>query len=78
MAQCVEAAGGGLANGDIEATLELVLLLVKEGSQGQGERQGQQLLLQDRPHHPVTVYRTWRQGWRGGTDQEIIQTWDIH
>ena len=35
--------------------------MVEEGTQCQGEGQGNQLLLQDGPHHPVTVYCAYRE-----------------
>lgn len=44
-----------LANGDAEATLELVLAVVEGSPQGQCEREGQKLLFEGRPNHPVTV-----------------------
>lgn len=45
-----------LTNGDAEAALELVLAVVEEGAQGQGQRQREQLLLQRGTHDPVAVH----------------------
>lgn len=46
------------AHDDAEAAVEAVLPVVEEGAQGQGDRQGWQLLLQDTPHAPVAVHET--------------------
>lgn len=47
-----------LTDGDAEAALDLVLLVVQEGAEEQGERQGEELLLQRGTDDPVTVDRT--------------------
>jgi len=54
-ARWLQAAPIPLANGDAEATLEVVLAVVEESPEGQRERQRQQFLFKRRPNDPVTV-----------------------
>lgn len=48
---------GGSANGEAEATLELVLSVIQEGPEGQCQGQRWELLLQRGAHDPVAVHR---------------------
>lgn len=47
----------GSADGEAEATQELILAMVQEGAEGQCQGQGRKLLLQRGTHDPVTVHR---------------------
>jgi hypothetical protein len=47
----------GSADGEAEATQELILAVVQEGAEGQCQGQGRKLLLQRGAHDPVTVHR---------------------
>ena len=60
-----------LTDGDAKTTLELVLAVVEEGAQSQGEWEREQLLLQSGTHDPVTVHRTCQEeeGEHGGKRQ---------
>ena len=52
-------AGSGMtsAHSDAKATVESVAPVIKEGSEGEGDRQGGHLLLQHSTHTPVTIHQ---------------------
>lgn len=60
-----------LAHGEAKAALELVLAVVEEGAEDQGERQGQQLFLQRGTNYPVAVQRACNTGKRRASSSQF-------